>query len=406
MSCTQHVTPDILWVGGGDRRLALFENIFPLDNGVTYNSYLILDEKVALVDTVDESITRQFFDNLGAALQGRGIDYLIVNHMEPDHCANIEEICRRWPEVKLVGNSKTFQYIRQFYGMDLEGRTIEVKEGSELSLGAHKLRFIMAPFVHWPEVMFTYDETADILFSADAFGTFGGYTGNLFCDQADYNALYLEESRRYYSNIVGKYGAQVTAVLKKLSGKLPATICPLHGPVLRGETLEMLVEKYSRWASYRPEKAGVVLAYASMYGNTEDAVNQLAGKLSARGMQDLRIFDVSKTHHSYIIAKIFEYSHVVLASPTYNTAVYHAMETVIRDMAALNVQGRGYSLIGNGTWAPTAHTQMQKMVEEMKNMTLIGEPLVIRSALTAQQDGELDALAEAIATSVGEVSLA
>jgi len=400
MKNVHNVTPHIYWVGGSDRRLALFENMFPLENGVTYNSYLIMDEKVTLVDTVDASITRQFFENLEAVLDGRSIDYMIVNHMEPDHCANIDEICRRWPDVKIVGNAKTFQLIQKFYHMDLTGRTIEVKEGDTLSTGQHNLQFIMAPMVHWPEVMLTYETTENVLFSADAFGTFGGYNGNLFSDDMDYQELYLEESRRYYTNIVGKFGPQVLAALKKLSGASPSVICPLHGPLVRGETIPFLIEKYTKWASYEPEKRGVLLAYASIYGNTETAVHRLAGLLSLKGVKDIRMYDVSKTHYSTIIAEVFNYSHLVLASPTYNMHLYNAMDALVRDMAALNIQNRDIAIIGNGAWSPTAHTIMQKMMAEMKDMRLIAEPLVLNATLAPQQLPELDALADKIAASV------
>jgi len=400
MHCIQKVTPHIYWVGGSDRRLALFENMFPLDNGVTYNAYVILDQKTALVDTVDSAIRRQFFENLHAALAGRPLDYLVVNHMEPDHCAHIEDICRIWPGVKIVGNQKTFQMIGQFYHMDLEGRTLEVKEGAELPLGRHTLRFYMAPMVHWPEVMFTYETTEGILFSADAFGTFGGFTGNLFSDELDYQSLYMDEARRYYTNIVGKYGPQVLAALDKLSGQRISLICPLHGPMLRGGDIPVLLEKYARWASYRPEKPGVVLAYASMYGNTEAVVHRLAGLLSQQGVRDLRIYDVSQTHCSAIIARAFQYSHLVLAAPTYNMHLYQAMDFLVSDMANLHLQNRGVVIIGNGSWSPAAHTILQKKIEAMKNMTLIAPPLVICSAITPQQEAELEDIAEKLAASV------
>ncbi len=402
MDYIQNITPHVYWVGGGDRRLALFENMFPLENGVTYNAYMILDDKTALVDTVDNSISRQFFENLHAALGGRALDYLVVNHMEPDHCANIEEICRVWPGVKIVGNRKTFQMIRQFYNMDLEGRTLEVEEGSELSLGRHTLRFYMAPMVHWPEVMFTYETTEHILFSADAFGTFGGFTGNLFSDELNYRNQYLDEARRYYTNIVGKYGTQVLAALGKLADREIALICPLHGPVLRGDTIALLMEKYTRWASYRPEQAGVLLAYASMYGNTEAAVNRLAGLLSQNGVRDMRMHDVSKTHYSSVIARAFQYSHLVLASPTYNTHLYQPMEFLVDDMANLNLQNRGVAIIGNGSWGPMAHSILQKKMEEMKNMRLVAPPLVIRSAIKPEQEADLRDMAEKLAASVRE----
>ncbi|HWS29297.1 MAG TPA: FprA family A-type flavoprotein [Clostridia bacterium] len=400
MDYIQRVTSDIYWVGGSDRRLALFENMFPLENGVTYNAFVILDDKTALVDTVDNAIRQQFFENLHAALGERPLDYLIINHMEPDHCAHIADICRIWPDVKIVGNPKTFQMIRQFYNIDLTGRAVEVKEGEELCLGQYMLRFYMAPMVHWPEVMFTYETTQNILFSADAFGTFGGFTGNLFSDELDYQSLYMDESRRYYTNIVGKYGPQVLAALSKLSDQKTSLICPLHGPVLRGNDISVMMEKYVCWASYRPEKAGVALFYASMYGNTEAAVNRLAGLLNQKGVRDLQVYDVSKTHYSTLIARAFQYSHLVLASPTYNMHLYPAMDFFVNDMANLNLQNRRVAVIGNGSWAPAAHTLLQKKMTEMKNMELIAPPLVIRSAMKPEQEAELEDMAQKLAASV------
>jgi flavorubredoxin len=400
MDFAQEIAPHIHWVGGSDRRLALFENMFPLENGVTYNAYVILDQKTALVDTVDSTVRRPFFENLQSVLGERSLDYLIVNHMEPDHCAQIEDICRAWPKVKIVGNARTFQMIRQFYQIDPEVHTLEVKEGDELSLGQHTLRFYMAPMVHWPEVMFTCERSEGILFSADAFGTFGGYAGNLFSDQLDYQSLYMDESRRYYTNIVGKYGPQVLAALKKLEGQQLSLICPLHGPLLRGADIPLLLEKYTRWASFRPEKAGVMLAYASMYGNTESVVHRLAGLLSQKGVKDLRMYDVSKTHYSEIIARAFEHSHLVLAAPTYNGSLYQGMANLVDDMANLNLQNRKVSVIGNGSWTPAAHTILQHKFEAMKNMELIAPPLVIRSAITLKQEAELEDLADRLAQSV------
>lgn len=400
MKCIREITPGIIWVGAGDRRLALFENMFPLEDGVTYNSYVVLDDKIALIDTVDAEVSREFLENVESALAGRRLDYLVVNHMEPDHCASIAEICRRWPEVKIIGNKKTFPLIRQFYPTDLSGHFQEVEEGSELPLGKHTLRFVMAPMVHWPEVMFTLETKRNILFSADALGTFGGFSGNLFSDELDYENLYLDEARRYYANIVGKFGPQVQAALGKLGGNVPALVCPLHGPVLRGAVIPMLVEKYNHWAAYRPEKRGVVLAYASMYGNTANAVHVFADLLAGRGVTDMRVFDVSKTHYSYIIAQLFKYSHFVVASPTYNMHLYNAMDQLIRDMAALNLRDRKAAVIGNGSWAPNAHKLMRGMLEEMKNVEVVGEPVVLRSALRPEQMPALETLADQLVASM------
>lgn len=399
MQNAQQISQDIYWVGGNDRRLALFENLFPIPQGVSYNSYLIIDEKITLVDTVDQAISRQFIENITYLLNGRSIDYLIVNHMEPDHCADIEELARRYPEMKIVGNKKTFQMIGQFYTIDSPDRLYEVKEKDELCIGTHTLKFYFAPMVHWPEVMVTFEMTKGILFSADAFGSFGALSGNLFSDETDFDEIYLDEARRYYTNIVGKYGVQVQNVLKKLGDLKINMICSLHGPIWR-ENLSYIVDKYQHWSSYQPEKKGVVLAYASMYGNTENVMSLLAAKLSERGISDMRMFDVSKTHPSYIISDIFKYSNVVLASPTYNAGLYYMMEALLREMEGLNIQKRGISLIGNGSWAPVAVKVMKEHIEKLKNITLIGEPFEIRSALKEDQIPELDRLADAIAASV------
>ena len=394
------ITSDMYSIGGSDRRITLFENLFPLDNGVTYNAYLIDDEKTTVIDTVDHTVSRRYLESIQEILGTRLLDYLVITHMEPDHCAVIEDVVLKYPEVKLVGNTKTFKMIEQFYNRDLKANYMEVQENSVLHLGRHSLQFVMAPMVHWPEVMLAYEATEQILFSADAFGTFVGYNGNIFSDEVDYKGLYLDEARRYYANIVGKFGAQVQPVLEKASGLEIKMICPLHGPVLKKEAIDLLMDKYRHWSSYQPEKTGVVLAYASMYGNTENAVQVIAGKLADRGVKDIRIFDVSKTHPSYIIAEIFKYSHLVLGAPTYNMNLYYTMKTLLHDMIGLNVQKRKVALVGNGSWGPTSHKLMRDMIEEMKDMELLGEPLVIRSALKESQLQEVDALVDAVYNSL------
>ncbi|MBW4082358.1 FprA family A-type flavoprotein [Paenibacillus sp. S150] len=399
MYCVQEIAPAVVWVGGSDKRLERFENMFPLPNGVAYNSYLILDEKTALMDTVDSAISAQFLENLGHVLQDRVLDYLIINHMEPDHCANIEELLRRYPDLKLVGNKKTFQFMEQFYTFSKPDNYYIVKEADELCLGERTLRFVMTPFVHWPEVMFTYETTGRILFSADAFGCFGSLSGNIFSDQTDFEGVYLEEARRYYANIVGKYGPQVQKVLKKLAGYDIQMICPLHGPVWR-ENLPFILDKYRQWSSYQPEKPGVVLAYASMYGNTENVMNLIAAKLSAKGVQDIRMYDVSKTHPSYIISDVWKFSHLILGSPTYNLGLYHGMQALLHEMAALNLQNRKVALVGNYTWANAAVKEMSGIIESMKSMEFIGEPFEIQSAMKQEQLPQLDLLVEEIRASL------
>ncbi len=394
MYCVQEIAPKVFWVGGSDRRLALFENMFPLPNGVAYNSYLIMDEKTALIDTVDRSISDLYIENVTHVLGGRSLDYLIINHMEPDHCANIEEIARRYPNVKIFGNKKTFQFIEQFYNMDLKANYQEVKEGEELSLGVNTLRFYMAPMVHWPEVMITYEVSQGILFSADAFGSFGADAGNLFADEVDEKDM--DEARRYYSNIVGRYGQQVQALFKKLVSVPINMICALHGLIWRNQDVPFILDKYDKWSRYEPEKKGVVLVYASMYGNTENVMNALANKLAIRGVRDMKMYDVSKTHPSYIISDLWKYSHMVIGSPTYNMHLYFVMDALLKDMAVLGLKDRKVSIIGNHSWASAAMKSMKEQIDAMNNMEIIGTPLDVRSTIKAEKEFELDALADAI----------
>ncbi len=364
MYCTRQVTPTITWVGGNDRRLARFENLFPVERGVSYNSYLITDEKTALMDTADTAIQRQFVENILHTLAGRPLDYLVVNHMEPDHCAGIEELILRFPDLKLVGNAKTMNLIQQFYDMSLEGRTVIVKEGDTLSLGQHTLQFFFAPMVHWPEVMVTYEQTEKVLFSADAFGGFGALSGNIFDDEVDFTQAWLDDYRRYYANIVGKYGLQVQAALKKLSALDIQIVCPLHGLIWR-KNLQMLLEKYDLWSRYEPEEKNVVLFYGSMYGDTENAVEILAAKLADAGLHNISMYDVSGTDVSVLISEVFRCSHVVLASPTYNNGIYPPMLGLLHDMQALSVQNRTIALMENGSWAPTSAKNMRAIIDGM-----------------------------------------
>ena len=367
MQCTRKITDSIYWVGVNDRRLNLFENIFPIPKGVSYNAYLITDEKTALLDTVDGDGKRPFFENIRYVLDGRKLDYLIVNHMEPDHCANIENLIRLYPEVTIVGNSKTFQMIDQFFDISLpETQKIVVKEKDSLSLGRHELHFYMAPMVHWPEVMVTYEVSEKILFSADAFGTFGALDGRIFADEMDFDRDMLDEARRYYANIVGKYGAQVQALLKKAAALDIRMLCPLHGPVWR-ENLDYFIGKYDLWSRYEPEVPGVVIMYASMYGNTENAANALAMMLAEDGIRNLAVYDVSTTHVSELISEAFKYSHIVLAAPTYNGGIYPVMANLLHDMKALNLSNRRFALMENGTWAPMCGKNMKSMIEDLKN---------------------------------------
>ena len=393
------VTEDIVWVGASDRRLALFENIFPIPRGVSYNSYVLLDEKTVLLDTVDASVAGQFFENLEHVLDGRKLDYLIVNHMEPDHGAMIGDLVRRYPEVQVVGNTKTFGMIKQFFGTDFAERAVTVKEGDTLATGAHTLHFVMAPMVHWPEVMVTYDEKDKVLFAADGFGTFGALNGNIFADEVDFDRDWLDDARRYYTNIVGKYGASVQALLKKASGLEIAVICPLHGPIWR-ENLGYILEKYQKWSTYEAEDQAVVILYATMYGNTASAADALAGRLAAKGVKKIAVYDVSNTHVSELISEIFRASHVVFAAPTYNGGIYPVMENLLADMKALAVQNKTVALMENGTWAPTTAKQMREKLAELKNVTILDTQITIKSAMAPEQEGQLEALADAIVASM------
>ena len=397
MYCTKNITDDLYWIGGNDRRLALFENIFPVPNGVSYNSYVLLDEKTVLFDTVDKAVSEQFFENLVHALGERTLDYVIINHMEPDHCAMLKEVIMRYPDVQIVCNAKTADIIKQFFKIETDA--VIVKENDTLCTGKHTFTFLMAPMVHWPEVMVTYDTTDKILFSADAFGTFGAINGNLFADEIEFEHKWLDDARRYYTNIVGKYGAQVQALLKKASNVEIGMICPLHGPVWR-KNIEWFVEKYQKWSTYEPEDQGVMIAYASIYGNTENAANVLASRLADKGLKNIAMYDVSVTHPSVVVSEAFRASHLVFASPTYNGGIFPNMETVLLDLKAHNLQKRTVAFMQNGTWAATSGRQMNEMVSGMKQMTVPEPTMTIKSALNDSQSEEIDAMADAILESM------
>lgn len=395
MQNTRKVTDDIVWVGCNDRRLTLFENLFPIPRGVSYNSYLVMDEKVTLLDTVDVCALQQFMENVDYVLDGKEIDYLIVQHMEPDHGAGIQEMMRRFPNMKIVANAKTVQMIGQFFDLPKEDRVVLVKEGDTLTTGTHTFRFVMAPMVHWPEVMVTYEESEKVLFSADAFGTFGALNGNIFSDELEFDKEWLADARRYYANIVGKYGMQTQALLTKAAGLDIQLICSLHGPIWR-ENLSYIIEKYDKWSKYEPEDKEVVIIYGSVYGHTEQAVDALAGKLAEKGIRHIAAYDVSTTHVSELIAEIFRASHIVLACATYNGGIYPPMENLLNDMKALSVQKRTVALMDNGTWAPTAGKQIVKKLEEMKEMELLTQQLSIKSVLKNDREAELEAFAQQI----------
>ena len=396
----RRISDDLVYLGASDRRIALFENVYPIPRGVSYNAYLLLDEKTVLFDTVDRSVSGQFFENLAFALNGRKLDYLVVNHMEPDHCSAISEVMTRYPEVKLIYSTTASKIIEQFFGFDPAGHGYAVDEGMELVTGRHKLIFVMAPMVHWPEVMMTYDATDKVLFSADAFGTFGALDGNLFADEVNFETEWLPDARRYYCNIVGKYGAQVQAVLAKAATIDIQTICPLHGPIWR-ENLGWILDKYTKWSSYTPEdEQGVMVVYGSVYGGTENAANIVAGRLSEGGVHNVRVYDVSKTHVSELIAEAFRCGTIVLASITYNMDIFTPMKNFITDLAAHNVQARKVALIENGSWSPVSASLMQERLVQMKDMQFIGNPVTIRSTTNEESLAQLQALADEVLAAV------
>ncbi|MBS5951118.1 MAG: FprA family A-type flavoprotein [Clostridium sp.] len=398
MFCVRKVVEDIYWVGGNDRRLALFENLHPLPKGVSYNSYLLLDEKTVLFDTVDWSISRQFFENVEAVLKGRKLDYLVVNHMEPDHAACIEEIILRYPEVKIISTDKSFVFMRQF-GFDTDDRIEIVADGDTKSFGKHEFKFITAPMVHWPEVMVSFDMTTGILFSADAFGTFGTLDGKLFNDEVNFERDWIDEARRYYTNIVGKYGPHVQILFKKIKDLDIKMICPLHGPVWRNN-LSYFIEKYDKWSKYEPEEEGVMIVYSSMYGNTESAANVLATKFVEKGITNLVIYDVSNTHVSTLISETFRVSHLVIASVTYNSGIYPPMHNYLIDMKALNLQKRTVALIENGSWACNTGKLIGDFFAGMKNMTLLDNKVTVLSAMNEKNVVDMDALVDGVIESM------
>ena len=398
MHCVRKVTEDLYWVGANDHRLNLFENIHPVSRGVSYNSYLLMDKKTALFDTVDWSVCRQFLENIEAVLDGKNLDYLVINHMEPDHAASLEEVLLRYPKVKVISTEKAFMLMHQF-GFDVEDKKEVVKEGDTKTFGKHTVTFVSAPMVHWPEAMVTFDITNGVLFAADAFGSFGALDGKLFNDEVNFDRDWIDEARRYYTNIVGKYGPHVQALLKKAAEIDIKIICPLHGPVWHSN-LGYFIDKYDKWSRYEPEEKGVMIVYASMYGNTESAVTALASKLVEKGITNVVMYDVSNTHVSQLISETFKYSHIVLASVTYNLGIYPLMHNYLMDMKALNVQNRTVAIVENGSWACKSGDLMAEFLDDMKQMSILNERLTMISSLNKEKVDEMDTLVDGIIESM------
>lgn len=381
------ITDSILYVGVDDKDLDLFESQYVVPNGVSYNSYVILDEKVTLMDTVDQRATKEWLENLDAVLEGRTTDYLVVSHMEPDHAANAKTLIDKFPNMKIVGNAKTFAMMSQFFDVDLTGRSVVVKEGDTLNLGAHTLQFIMAPMVHWPEVMVTYEQSEKILFSADGFGKFGAL---------DVEESWACEARRYYFNIVGKYGAQVQALLKKAATLDIKMICPLHGPILK-ENLAFYIDKYNTWSSYEPEDEGVFVAYASIHGNTAEAAKEFVEMLRKNGAEKVVIADLSREDMAEAVEDAFRYSKLVVAAASYDAGVFPCMEDFLHHLKAKNYQKRTVGIIENGSWAPSAAKQMKAILEGMKNITICEPVVTIKSTLNETSRKAMEELAKELA---------
>ena len=396
MQCVKQLKQDLYWVGGSDRRLALFESQYPIPRGVSYNAYVLLDEKTVLLDTVDKSVSGVSLENLDHVLAGRGLDYLVVNHMEPDHCATVAEVALRHPEATLVCNQKTVPMLQQFFGSAITEKLHIVAEMDTLTTGRHTLAFVMAPMVHWPEAMVTYDTTDKTLFSADAFGSFGALGGSIYADEVNFQTDWLSDARRYFVNIVGKYGAPVQAVLKKAAGLELDLVCPLHGPVWRKD-LGWILDKYQHWSTCTPEDKDVVIFYASVYGGTENAAQVLASKLDDLGVKNAKVYDVAVTHVSDLVAEAFRASHLVFAAPTVDGDMFPAMQTLLHHLTSHALHDRTVAFMENGTWAPMAGKKMAEQLQACKNLTVVEPTVTIRSALNGGSLESLEARAQALA---------
>jgi len=393
MQNTIKITEDLYYIGCSDRKISLFENVYPVPNGISYNSYFLDDEKTVLFDTVDKSCSGQFFDNLNAVLNGRNLDYLIINHLEPDHSALIKDVVDKHPQVKIVCNAKTKQMLNQFFAFanDIEQNIELIQEGSILNTGKHEFTFVMAPMVHWPEVMVTYDTATKALFSADGFGTFG--VPESILSDADTNHTWAKEARRYYIGIVGKYGPQVQMLLKKLSTLDVKTICPLHGPVLT-QDLGYYIDLYKTWSAYEAEEDGVVIAYASIYGNTASCAQKLCDLLTANGYKNIILYDLARADLSRVVADAFRYSKLVLASATYNADLFPPMQHFINALKERNYQNRTVAFIENGTWAPTAAKLMKERMSTCKNLTFCETTVTVKSKMQESDVEMLERLAK------------
>lgn len=400
MYCVRNVKDDIFYVGADDRKISKFENILDIHNGVSYNSYIIKDEKTCLLDTIDQSATKVFLENVEHVLDGRSLDYLVIHHMESDHCYNINEIVLRYPDVTLVGNATTFKYLDQFFpNLKGKGNRLVVTDGYELALGKHTLHFYLTPFVHWPEVMMSFDLTDKILFSADAFGTFSSLDGNLYNDDFDFEKDLLDEARLYYTNIVGKYGRQVQNAFKKLPVSEISMILPLHGPIWHNN-LNVILDKYQHWSTYTYEDKEVIILYSSMYGNNENVANILANYLSTKGVKHIKVYDVSVTEEAKLVSESFRVSNIVLIGSTYNALLHPYMTNYINGITNMGLTNRTFTLIDNGTWGPMAKKIMKDMLVKTPSFTFTNTELSVLSSLKEEDLALLNTIADEVSSSL------
>ena len=399
MNTSRKITQDLWYIGASDRRLALFENMMPVPRGTSYNSYVLLDDKTVLLDTADQAVSAQFVENLTALMNGRTLDYVIIHHVEPDHLASLQEVLIRWPNAVIVCSLQASRMMKQFMNISESVQFQVVKEGDTLNTGKHTLNFVGAQMVHWPEVLVSYDTIDKVLFSADAFGTFGALGGSLYADELNFDREWMYEARRYYTNIVGKYGMQVQNLLKKAATLDIAMICPLHGPIWRKD-FGKFIEKYDKWSRYEPEDKEVLVIYGSMYGHTESVATVLSGLLADKGCRNVQMYDVSATHVSYLVSESFRCSHIVLVAPTYNGGLYPPMENYLLDIKAHLLQNRTFTVIENGSWAPVSGNAVKAILGEMKNTTVLEPAITFKSAMKEEQRAELEALADAIVGSL------
>lgn len=397
MYCTRKILKDVYYVGCDDYKINLFESTLKINHGVSYNSYVILDKKTCLLDTADQDVSRQFLENVEHVLSNRKLDYLVIHHMEPDHCYNIGEILLRYPEVKVVSNEMVFKFISNFFpNLNLENNKVVVKEGDVLDLGKNKLRFVFTPMVHWPEVMMSMEETSGILFSADAFGSFNTLDGNLYSSDVDYQKDFLDDARDYYTNIVGKYGQQVQNAFKKLDVSKIKLILPLHGLIWKGKDINFILDKYIKWATYTPEDKNVIILFASMYGDNNEVARVLATKLSLLGIKKIKVYDTSRTSMSKLVGESFRVSNIVLISPTYNMSIFPSVLSYLDDILRMNLSNRTFTLIGNGSWAPVTNKLVKEKLSTNPTIKFTPTELTITSSLKENELEVIDQIASEI----------